>query len=553
MDKLLFEKILETTPKFNERLVQGLAVSEMQHVEKYVHERIFKVAAKDLPPSIQYLGYERCTPEEEHTEVVKRQRMAAKKATFEIAPSDFYMCKYLFSFEGQPIEPLYIYLPYVRQAGIIRIRGSLFHITPVIADRSLSVGMDSIYMPFNRLKVNMFRFLYNYLLDGKRESEYLVRSKLHNAQVKSRGRRRSLLSNMKTILPHYLFARYGLRETFQMYCGATVEVGYADTVNVKTHPPEEWVICESINKDQKPIGPRARPGTAIRMAVRKQEGEDGKPIKHETSVCVAAFFYIADHFPNRVQPGWVDDARLWVVLLGHLLFGSQHSEGKLAEEVYSHLQSLDKAMDQESQNNLMMSDIMCSTMYDFLANMSFTFSNRVTKAIKTVASLYGKRLMVLRYVLSDLRDAVNNFMFKMNKDSISRKRPMTRKDVEMELRRYIKPDVLFKISGSKHREVVSVSCPGDNMLFKLTTQALLQTQSSGTHSSTGTGGRTGTDASKLLDVSVADIGSYNTMSKSEPSGRNKLNPYCHFDADGVLIKNPELTELLDRTQEMIQR
>ena len=553
LDIALFTELQADQPKFNQRLVEGLAVSEMQYAERYVHERIFKPAAAELPPSIQYLGPQRCTPEEEVAETINRQKRAFKKTTFEIAPSDFYMVKYNFSFEGEPMEPLYLMLPSVREAGRLRIRGSMFHITPALADRAISVGMDSIFMPFNKLKVNLFRSQYYYNLDGQREPAYMVYGKLHNAQIKSRGRGRSLLTNVKTVMQHYLFARFGLKEAFQMYCNAEIEVGNPDQITPERYPPSDWVICSTSHVMQQVKGARQLPGTHVKMAVRRQEGA-ANGITSDTSLFVGAFFYVADHFPHRIDPEYVDDPRLWVVLLGHLLFGSTLSEGKLAEEVYSHLRSLDSAMDQESQANLRLADIYCNNLYDFIANMAVTFSSRVTQAIKTVPSMYGKRLMILRYVFSDLRAGVNRFMWQMNKDATNRKRPLQKKDVINAMRRYIKLDVVYKISGSQHGYVVSVSCPGDNMLLKLTSQVTPQTETSGPRSRTGQGGgRANVDASKLLHVSVAEHGSYITMSKSEPSGRNKLNPYGLFDNDGVLIPNPELAPLLEPIQEMIQR
>lgn len=551
MDIPLFDKLLEPQPKFNQRLTQGLAVHEMQYVERYLEERILKVAAMEFPPALVYRNMRRATPEEEHTDTINRQKRAFKKTTFETAPSDFYTVFLNFEFEGEPLDPVPVQLPAVRPGGLLRIRGSMFHITPVVADRSISIDMDSIFMRFNKLMMNLYRHTYHYLLDGKRQSPYMVHGKLHNNQIKSRGRGRTLLSNMKTVLPHYLFAKYGLKQAFQLYCNAEVEVGYAADLTPEKYPPEQWVICNSIFTGQQVRGGRPQLGTPLRLAV-KRNADTPTGISHQADVFVGAFFYIADHFPTRIAPDDVDEQRLWVVLLGELLFGSNHSFGKLAEDVYNHLRSLDTGLDQESQANLRSTGIYCANLYDFLADMSFTFSQRITQGMKTVPSMYGKRLTILRYVLNDLRTSVNRFMFEMTKNASNRKRPLQRKDVVNALRRYIKPDVVYKISGSAHGEVTSVSAPGDNMLFKITSQAVLQTDSSGPRSRAG-GGRGGVESNKLLHTSVAEIGSYNTMSKSEPSGRNKLNPYLSFDGEGVLLQAPEMAPLLERVQDMIQR
>jgi hypothetical protein len=551
MDIPLFNKLLESQPKFNQRLVQGLAVHEMQFVERYVEERILKVAAQEFPPTLVLKPMRRATPEEEFNEIANMQKRAVKRATFETAPSDFYMVFLNFEFEGQPLDPIPVMLPYVRPGGLIQVRGSWFHITPVVADRSISIDMNSIFMRFNKLMMNLYRHAHHYMLDGKRQSPYMVHGKLHNNQIKSRGRGRTLLSNMKTILPHYLFAKFGLKQAFALYCNAEVEVGYPLDITPERYPPDQWVICNSIYTGQQVRGGRPQLGTPVYMAV-KRNADTPTGISHQTDVFVGAFFYIADHFPTRVVPDDVDEERLWVVLLGELLFGSSHSFGKLAEDVYNHLRSLDTGLDQESQANLRSTGIYCSNMYDFLADMSFTFSQRITQGMKTVPSMYGKRLTILRYVLNDLRTGVNRFMFEMTKNANNRKRPLQRKDVMNALRRYIKWDIVYRISGSLHGEVTSVSAPGDNMLFKITSQAVLQTDSSGPRSRAG-GGRSGVESNKLLHVSVAETASYNTMSKSEPSGRNKLNPYVTFDGEGVLQQSPEMAPLLDRVQAMIQR
>jgi len=61
------------------------------------------------------------------------------------------------------------------------------------------------------------------------------------------------------------------------------------------------------------------------------------------------------------------------------------------------------------------------------------------------------------------------------------------------------------------------------------------------------------DPSKRLHVSVAEVGGYSNLPKSEPSGRSRLNPCVRIDDKGVVIRNPERIEMLDSIQEMIRR
>ncbi len=559
MDKETFDELMVDAPKFNQPLVQGLAVKELQHIEEYVEHRIIRVAAAEFPPQLKFIEGVRCSVEETLIETKRRQERQ-KKATYETAPSDMYLMKYIFSFEDKLLPPLYLMLPYVRQGGILKIRGSMFHITPVVADRSISVGTDSIFLPVSRARMNFSRMSYNIRVNGRREPQYLIYAKLHNKTNDNTGRGRSPLNNLKTTMAHYLFAQYGLEQAFSKYCGAKIAVGYSDTINVANYPPDKWVICSSWHDDPRTASSAETDfDDRIKLAIRRQDFGDNKVylntgLTRATLAMVAGFYYLADHFPQRVIPEYVGDRDLWVVLLGQLLFGANMNVGMLTEGVYAHLQSLENALDPEARTNLHKIGIECETLFDVLANLNDTFSERVTAAVKTVPSMYGKQLMILRYILSDLAQAVNKFMFQVSKDANNRKRPLSANDIVNQMRRYIKWDILFKVSGSKHQEVVSVSCPGDNMLFKLTSQTVQQSESNGPRSRTGTArGRSGVDASMHLDVSIATHGSYNTMSKSEPSGRNKLNPYGTFTADGTLYMEPKLAALLDPVQELIQR
>jgi hypothetical protein len=97
----------------------------------------------------------------------------------------------------------------------------------------------------------------------------------------------------------------------------------------------------------------------------------------------------------------------------------------------------------------------------------------------------------------------------------------------------------------------TTSSPGDNKAFKLT--AILIPQSS---SHKGAGGKDRgviNDPSKRLHVSVAEIGGYSNLPKSEPSGRARLNPCVWLTDKYVVMRNEYLRPLLDKVQQMIKR
>jgi hypothetical protein len=542
MDKRLFELVHQRTHKINPRVAEGYAVQPMKLVEGYV-DRIFRTAAVDFPPELKYLGYMRCTPHEEYSEITKRlnkQQSNTNRSTFELARSDLYMVKYMFSFNGEELDPRYLYLPFCGPAGMITIRGSTFAISPVAADNGISVGDDHLFIPLTRLKVTFRRVPHHFMRNGERETAYVVWSKIHQSKP-PKGVKIPVQGH--TTIPHYIFAKYGVTETFRRFLDAEVVVGDAMSVNQTTHPPEEWVVCASAYSAMfRPQGVRDRNYVApdIRLAIRKE--------KYDLTAIsmIGGFFYVADRFPERMLPDYVDETRQWIILLGHLLFGPTKGEGKLAEEMIVHMRAVDGYMDAESKNNLAEAQIDVEDTYQLFFHLIATFSHRVTQSRTEVSSLYGKRLTVLRYVLKDLTEAINNFMFKV---ASPKKKALTKLDANKMLRDMLKTMLVMGINKD-HIEVSSTAVPGDNMYFKVTSMMALQTDSKGGRGKSSTSPN---DPTKHLHVSIAEVGSYSTMSKSDATGRRKINPYVKTDENDTIIRDPDKIELLESVQRMIQR
>lgn len=536
MDKKLFDLVEAGTPKFNDLVVEGLAVQQMRHVESYV-DRIMKTAEADFPPSLRYLGCRRCTPQEEFAEVTKRFN---NQSTFELARSDLYMVKYFFSFEGEELEPRFLYLPFVGDAGIITIRGSVFSIAPVLADKAISVGADSIFIPLNRDKLTFERQIQHFFINGQRETVYVVWSQIHHLKAKAQRLANKSAVRGRTTLPHYLFAKYGVTRTFQEFTNTKVVVGTDVDVTPELYPETDWVICSSTQMKPRGVRDKMYVASNVRLAIPR------KNYNLTTASLIGGFFYVVDHFPQRIEPEFIDETRLWMVLMGHLLFGSGGNEGKLAEDVGAHLRSLDGYLDSEAKAYLKDDGVHCEDLYALLMHIIETFSQRVTASTSQVASMYEKRLMVLRYVLKDLTSAINTFMFKVTS---FKKKVLTKNDVLALMRHTLKSTVAMGINRM-HGEVNSVSCPGDSKYFKVTSQVILQTDSSGGRGKSKT---TASDPSKYLHASIAEVGSFNTMGKSEPTGRNKINPYVCIQSDGLIVRDPRKIEILDHTQRRIQR
>lgn len=535
MDKVLFAHIDKHFPKFNERVCNGFAVGEMQNVERYV-DRIIRCAEQSFPEGLVYRGFERCTPEEEYAFATAKRN---NKQSFELAKSDVYLVKYYFDYFGEEIKPRYLYLPYVRDCGMITILGSNFQISPVLADKAISVGIDNIFVPLNRDKLTFKRLVHHLSVNGVRTNAYVVWSAIYHSKRTARGLRQRKTVDACSTNVHYLFCKYGLTRTFAEFANAEVIVGM-DEITEEKYPQSQWRICTSVGIKPRGVKSKFYTPSKIKLAIRNEH------FNPTTESMIAGFFYIVDHFPDRVFPEYVDDCSEWIRLMGHVIFATNESEGKLANNVEAHMDSLDDYVDAMSREELREEGILVNDIYELFVYIIENFSALVATAGTSVATMYDKRLKVLRYVLMDIIKAIFNTMFDIKKHS---KKQLLKKDIVNIMNKQLKPELVIRMNR-KHPEVTSISSPGDNKIFKITSNVILQTSSMGT-------GRSKKAAlvepSKFLHASIAEVGSYTNLPKSEPSGRSRINPYVHLGPDGSIERDPAKVELIEKTQKAIQR
>lgn len=545
MDSALFDIIHDNTPMINPDIANGLAMKAMDGVERYI-DKIIRSASPGFPEGLVYgwaskggIGYERCTPYEEYNRTVAKKM---NRSNFELARSDLYMIKLYFTFKGVELEPRYIYLPYVRDGGIISLRGSTYSISPVLADQAISLGLQSMFVILPRAKLTFERKPHHFMADGERQTYEVVYARVHNErrQPRRNGQRPTVFGN--TTMVHYLLCKYGITETFKRYVGADIVVGDSKTLNEKTHPPEDWTICSSTKFKPRSLRTKYYVGSDLRIGIRNEDY--GFIVRN----MVAGVFYVVDHFPERVQPEYTDHLLTWRRLLGHLIKGGiVDSEGKLIEYVAAHFDSLDEYIDEEAQDMLKDDGVPCQNLYDLFFHAIKVLSVLEVQSLDRVASMYGKSMMILRYALFDVTSAIFNFMYQLKKNT---RTEVTEKDVTDTMRRILTPELIMKLNHD-HGEVNSVSSPGDNKHFKITSNLVQQTSSTGKGKSKQRS--TLVDPSKFLHPSLAEIGSYGVLPKSSPTGQGKINPFQQLSENYRVMQDPKYQDILQDVAEKTKR
>lgn len=535
MDQVLFKHIDSMTDDLNDDLCSGFAVKQLELAAAYV-DHVWACASLSFPPSFKFEGSAWCTPEEEFKELIQ-PRYGNTRGTYELAQSYLTLRKYAFTFEGESVPLRYFYLPFAEKGGLIKLRGPTYTISPVLADIAISPTKNGIFMALTRDLLTFERLPYSFIADGRVQSSYVVWSAVH-ASAEQNPKKVAMMST----LVHYLFCKYGVTEAFRRYLGINVIVGTMTSPNITELDKEKWVLCTTTGVTPRLHARRAyRPTQAVIAIPRAQ-------FDHTATLFAAGFFYVIDHFPERFKPEYVDTDRFWRILMGHVIYRNGTNEGKLASDVDTHMSSLDKYVDEMVRESLRKGGIDCSddySIYDFFAHVVRHISDIVMNA--DLATMYGKQLFVLRYVMMKIRSQIFLMTYKLNGNN---KKPLTRKDVIKIMGQFLNRELIFDLTKD-HGEVSIVQAPGSCMLMKHTTNLVMQADATKGRGRRNKGNTN--DISRIFHYSIPAVGSIFNQPKSEPTGRSRGNVRMRTDQDGVVLQDPIQMQILSKIQQFTKR
>lgn len=536
MDKILKNLIEEKTAKVNPLIGNGLACYSGKFVEQTIDERL-KETSKGYPPGLKYLGYERCTPLEEFTEKSKK-RVAHRE--YDIAHSDVYMIKLYFSFNDEPLPVKFIYLPFFEEAGSIMIGGNRWFDTPVIFDRAITPGENSIFVRIHKGRLTFKRFQYPFLRNEILSTAQIVYGLLYNKNAKQKLVKPLVRAN--TAVGHYLFCRYGVTQTFKKFANTDIKIVDLTTIGINDYPEEQYVIYRSTQIPPKSFRNKdLYKGTNLAIIVKKEEDSI------TAFNLAAAFFYVIDLFVDYFELAFIDNQDLWLVILGHILLSGSYNQGKLYEDMSAHLKSLNEYLDMGDVETLRNLGEDVEDFYDLIANLMVTYSDRVVKDAKQINSFYKKELNILYYLLYEITSNIVLMYFKLMK--LTGTKNLNINTINTIMKEHLSVGMWFKVTRN-NGEFNSISYSNDNKLG-ITTNLTPQRKvaRSGQKSSRWNVN----DPTKKLDTSLALVCQFSTASKAEPDGRSKLNPFLKLTNKLTIAVNKELKPLLKQTDEEIRK
>lgn len=535
MDSQLLELVKSVTPKFNKRVAEGFVMKEVAQASHYVNNIILS-AANDFPPGLVYVGMARVSPEEEY-----EQRVHKKNKTYDISKSTVFAVKLKFEYKGEPLRDYYLLLPYLEEGGTLTISGSTFTVTPVLIDEAYSVGMDSIFLYVNKNKLTFKQTAHNFYENSVRSSSFVVTTDMYRGRNSSKLKSDQLRNTHKmALLPvHYLLARDGVSGMFKRYFDADVIIGADDVITPELYDANEWTICSSIGVKPPRFRAKYYKASNIAIAIRN------KDFNIVTKSVIAGIFYVIDHYPDRVKPDFADDAKLWYHLLAITIKPDVSQETVCIDKLDDHFRSLETFIDSQVKNTLADSGVYVDDIFDVLVDVIKTYSDRINITTEQLASMYDKRLVILRYLLQGIRNNTFNMGFDLQSMKNSKK-AFGKADIDKVMFTRIKTTEILMVN--RNPEVNSISNPTDNMVPTMTLPVKQQTSMAGSKK----GASPKFTPALALSASIAEVGNLTSDAKDDFTGRSRLNPYVTLDDDGTVIRNTELMDVITKTQRDIK-
>lgn len=555
MDKRLFNELAKDNPVvINEKIATGLPYHTLKSAKEDV-DKIIRIAASNLPGGFSFNGSTVCNPQEAYRVLTGlSNKSSTRDRSIDFAENDFYLAKYHFSLPDEELTPRYQMLPLVEKGSIMKIGGRHFTIYPVLGDRCFSIGSDNVFIRLSRAVVTFRNVYHTLVIDGHTTARILVWSLLHNrggSQATGRGSERIKLGHVYTTMSHYLFAKYGLVETFKKFMNVDITL-------LREHEVDKYLSDNKLKRNDhhvitskkvRPIGFKHRVVYSdmlsdLAVIVSKEEATP------EVIDSIASIFYMSDFYPDEIDIEELKGSWKWKVWLGYLLFGDTIGNNRLVENVETHLNALDDYVDEGIRHLLMEEEgLEIDNFYELCWYMVVNMKQMLSQESNDISSMYGKSLLVNNYVLAEIRSNIFKMMFAITNNP---KKVYTAKDYNRQLGIQMQHAILTRLRRTSDKPFMSTaSLPGDNMIFQLGIKVIKQdrTKNRGRQSNR----MNVNDPANRLDASILEAGNYLVLPKKTPTGDNTINPTVLLDSNNTIRRKPHLKEMIDYVASVISR
>jgi hypothetical protein len=537
LPQTLRDLVIEDRTRMNPDVAKGLVYARQKQIPAYI-DSAWRVVAKNFPPGLVYKGCRPLTPQEEYRLTSKRG--ASRAAQIDLARCDLRYWVYFLEYNGEPAAPVYLQLPFLGQGGSIHLSGSRYIHCPVLSDPVISVNRTGAFAQLLQIKLVFNRVAYAFVTNSHTQSceiHPVVWSRVWNGRpVIASG---SSISG-ETTVAHYLFAKYGVTDTFKKYAQCDIHYGDESTINEENYPRDSYLICSS-------MGSHA-PGRKKRKMSYSEPSLLKVAIRHDQSTpmvraLIAGLFYVTDRFSYRADCMALDELSMWRITLGLFIFGTDRGEGVLLADINEHISSMDLYVDEMVKFKIIKQGHAVEDIYDLFALLINKLDDWIIDNDVRGNCTYGKELTTLYRLLFDITRALVTFSYELKKCvRAPGGRTLTPRMIA-DASSVCRPGVIFALKSGSHNELAIDDGVGSCMPLHATRQFRAQDR---------TGGRVSeiTTPANTIAASWLEAYSIACMTKAAPAGTTSGNPYI-TTVDDVIVPNPRTAHVVAEVAKML--
>jgi hypothetical protein len=512
MDKNIAALMSSLVDPWNPIMLEGIAKTQMNGAMQYMDE-IVRCASESFPKGLVYHDLKQCDPVQVFNELT---RAVQPRRMIDLAISDIYMIELSFSWNGFNLPKKYLYLPYIRDNGFMFLKGTRYQVLPVLSGVPFNIENDAVYMPIPRARLGYRAHHYSCIKDGLIINKPVTYSYLHNKY--KRGTRSSLYPT----LLHYIFSKYGFKETLKQFFNMTPLCGY-----LPVKPKSGYIYYRS----RKPIGNKAKPTSQICFYIKES---DYTP---EMDTVFSNIFYILDNSVSyTVDFKEFEDPHYWLRLLDTFLAKEVDLSKKRFSDLQDHLANIEGYMDTYVIRLLYKCGINCSTVFDLFKYMIVNYNELVV--YNDPGTMYNTEVNTVQSVLFDLVYDVFKTMFALQALAKLPSEQITVKQIVTILNRRMPKDRVFNVS--RHANIQHVNLATDCKQFG--PMYLMMDHNSAASIGGGKKRTNLNNPNKLLHASQVDVCSPTFITHADNVGRCTFNPNIRFSRGSRITPANETKE-----------
>ncbi len=530
MNKLLKE-LYSQQPHINEMMVNGFAMQEVPKAMSYF-DKVIVSLMKSATSKFQYYGYRKLLPKEEYLEKINRRE-------HDISGSDVVMYELFFEYDEQKIPRKFIYIPFVRDGGIMEISGTKYAITPVLTDTVISPSNNEVFLRLLKIKQFFRNVTRNIIKNGENMIAEIVYSE---GLATLDDKKKNILGKVVAPASLFVFGKYGIVESFKKYCDLTpIMTSDMETIQKlrTTHD-----IYSSTKIKPRPLRTERYEPHNIHICIPKDKNT---PLAEKLAGTVIYTFDILPKTSNNIEEaikaGKEFELIEWRIIIGRIAYKDFYTPGRAYDLIMDKYTFIESYLDTIVKEKLEESGIYVEEYYDLIIHMIDKYSEYLLKGKEYTNNIYNRYIDILYYLMFNFIYGINRMIQDIN--NMSKNKVLTVQNVSKLMTRRLSSKTIFSItkSGQMNICISAIDSTTDSKFTKIT--GLLELQERGRGVVKEANNVFPANTRKITGTDLY-LGSIYNLPKKYPTPKVRLNPFARFDLKtGRIDPDPELKEKID--------